>query len=59
MQTLSEHIALLIERGGYITVPLLALSVISLALIVERSWFWFATHSSARMRRLPAGSFRS
>lgn len=48
----SDDIALLIERGGYIMVPLLALSVISFALIVERTWFWTSTHRPSRLRRL-------
>ncbi len=52
MDTLGDHIALLIERGGYVMVPLLALSVISLTLVVERSAFWMATHRPGRLRRL-------
>lgn len=54
MDSFSDHIALLIERGGYVMVPLLALSVISLALIIERIWFWAATHRPGRSRRLAA-----
>jgi biopolymer transport protein ExbB len=52
MDALSDHIALLIERGGYVMVPLLALSVISLALIIERIWFWTSVHRPGRIRRL-------
>ena len=52
MQTFSDHLALLIERGGYVMVPLLALSVISLALIFERAWFWLVTHRPGRLRAL-------
>jgi biopolymer transport protein ExbB len=52
MDVLSDHIALLIERGGYVMVPLLALSVISLALIIERAWFWIATHRPGRRQKL-------
>jgi len=33
----------LMERGGVAMWPLLALSVVSLALILERSWFWWRT----------------
>jgi len=52
MDSFSDHIALLIDRGGYVMVPLLALSVISLALIIERIWFWAVTHRPGRLRRL-------
>lgn len=52
MSTLSDHIALLIERGGYVMVPLLALSVISLALIVERICFWSVAHRPGTIRKL-------
>ena len=52
MEPLSDHIALLIDRGGYVMVPLLALSVISLALIIERIWFWSLTHRLGRVRKL-------
>jgi biopolymer transport protein ExbB len=52
MDALSDHIALLIERGGYVMIPLLALSVISLALIIERAWFWCLTHRPSRVRTL-------
>ncbi|MCP3903741.1 MAG: MotA/TolQ/ExbB proton channel family protein [Planctomycetes bacterium] len=52
MPTVSDQLALLIERGGYIMVPLLGLSVISIALIVERSWFWLVTHRPGRLQTL-------
>jgi len=52
MEQFRDHIALLIERGGYLMVPLLALSVVSLALICERSWFWMLTHRPGRIQRL-------
>jgi biopolymer transport protein ExbB len=52
METFSDHVAMLIERGGYVMVPLLALSVISLTLIIERVWFWAATHGPRRAVRL-------
>ena len=29
------------ERGGWVMWPLLVLSIVSIALILERSWFWF------------------
>lgn len=52
VQALSDHITLLIDRGGYITVPLLALSVISLALCIERAWFWITTHRPGHLKKL-------
>ncbi|MDY7110578.1 MAG: hypothetical protein SYC29_18250 [Planctomycetota bacterium] len=52
MDSFSDHLALLIDRGGYVMVPLLALSVVSLALVIERIWFWVATHRPGRVRRL-------
>ncbi|TVQ55573.1 MAG: MotA/TolQ/ExbB proton channel family protein [Phycisphaerales bacterium] len=52
MYGLVEDLALLIERGGYVMVPLLALSVISLALILERTLFWLWLHRHRRIVRL-------
>jgi biopolymer transport protein ExbB len=52
MSGLTDDLANLIERGGYIMVPLLAMSVVSLALIVERCYFWLSLHSPRRLRRL-------
>ncbi len=52
MASFIEDIALLIDRGGYVMVPLLALSVISLALIFERSVFWLLLHRPGRLSRL-------
>ncbi len=49
---LTDDLALLLERGGFVMLPLLALSVISLTLIVERSWFWTLNHRPARIKRL-------
>ncbi len=49
---LIDQVALLIHRGGMIMVPLLALSIVSLALIFERSWFWLAVNGSGGVRRL-------
>ena len=34
----------LMERGGVVMWPLLLLSVVSLALIIDRAWFWGRTH---------------
>lgn len=47
-----EDVSLLIERGGYVMVPLLALSVISLALIAERTIFWLWLHRASRLHAL-------
>ncbi len=52
MAGLVDDMAMLIDRGGYVMVPLLALSIISLALIAERAWFWAALHSSSRRSRI-------
>lgn len=40
--------------GGWVMYPLLALSVISLALCFERSAFWLRTHGRAQRRRTAA-----
>ena len=42
----------LIDRGGPVMYPLLAVSVLSLALIVERSWFWLYLRRRATLVRL-------
>lgn len=45
----------LIERGGFVMWPLLVVSVISLAVTLERTWFWARLHSSretARIRKI-------
>jgi biopolymer transport protein ExbB len=52
MSALIEDLALLIDRGGYVMIPLLALSVISLALIVERSVYWVLLHRPRKLREL-------
>jgi biopolymer transport protein ExbB len=52
MPGLSDELAMLIERGGYVMVPLLLFSVVSLTLIVERIWFWVTTHSPRRARQI-------
>jgi biopolymer transport protein ExbB len=44
-----------IERGGLVMWPLLAISMVALAITIERSWFWLHLHSArqtARYRRL-------
>jgi biopolymer transport protein ExbB len=56
--TLQDDLAVLIERGGIVMIPLLVLSVVSLTLIVERSIFWLLVHrpgaSRGRAARLGA-----
>jgi|TARA_B100000959_G_scaffold260477_1_gene296987 biopolymer transport protein ExbB len=39
-QEVIQDLSTLIEKGGYVMVPLFILSVISVALILERFWFW-------------------
>ena len=45
-------LSMLIDRGGYVMVPLLVLSIISIALILERCWFWFMIEGRDSIRRL-------
>jgi biopolymer transport protein ExbB len=52
MGDLRTDLALLIERGGWVMLPLLFLSIVSLTLIVERIWFWSALHRPSRIRWL-------
>jgi biopolymer transport protein ExbB len=54
MSALRSDLAILIERGGWVMLPLLVLSIISLALIVERIWFWATLHRPRRIRWLQA-----
>ena len=44
--------AILIERGGIVMLPLLVLSIISLTLILERTWFWVTIQRPRRLHRL-------
>ncbi|MHC4415496.1 MAG: MotA/TolQ/ExbB proton channel family protein [Planctomycetota bacterium] len=52
MSDFRGDLAILIERGGIVMLPLLALSIISLTLIVERIFFWSTLHRPGRVRRL-------
>jgi len=47
-----DDLTSLINRGGIVMIPLFILSVISLALIIERFWFWFFMGGRGNMRRL-------
>ena len=60
MTTPVSDVSLLIERGGYVMIPLLILSAISLALILERAVFWFLVSLRSRPARLAmlAGELR-
>ena len=47
-----QYLSTLIEKGGYVMVPLLILSIISVALILERCWFWLLMGGRGSMRRI-------
>ncbi len=47
-----DAIQSLVDRGGLAVIPLLILSVITVALILERTRFWWKTHSRASIRRV-------
>lgn len=42
----------LIERGGWVMLPLLAVSVVSLAISLERIWFWARLNSGREKTRI-------
>jgi biopolymer transport protein ExbB len=48
MMTLYCHFMDLMTRGGYVMWPLLLLSLVSLTLAFERSWFWLRTNWPGR-----------
>jgi biopolymer transport protein ExbB len=48
----STEVSSLIARGGYVMIPLLILSIISVMLIVERSIFWVSLNGKTSLRRL-------
>jgi biopolymer transport protein ExbB len=53
MQTeVMQDLSTLIDKGGYVMVPLLVLSIISVALILERCWFWLLVEGRGSMRRI-------
>ncbi len=53
MQTeVMQDLSTLIDKGGYVMVPLLVLSIISVALILERCWFWLLVGGRGSMRRI-------
>ncbi|MCH2152667.1 MAG: MotA/TolQ/ExbB proton channel family protein [Phycisphaerales bacterium] len=52
MDTFFGDIGMLLNRGGYVMIPLLLLSIVSVTLIIERSIFWLAVNGRASLRRL-------
>ncbi len=52
MQAIYDAIGQLLERGGWVMYPLIALSIISLTLIFERLWFWWRTNNPQATARL-------
>ena len=52
MNALTDQLGMLLERGGWVMYPLLALSIVGVTLIIERLWFWATLHSPARSERL-------
>ena len=49
---LYESVIDLVLRGGVVMWPLLALSVVGLTLVFERSWFWLRNASPGSLKRL-------
>ena len=41
----------IVERGGLVMWPLLAISVVAVAVTLERAWFWFNLHSGRETLR--------
>ena len=52
METFFDDIGMLLNRGGYVMIPLLLLSIVSVTLIIERSIFWLTVNGHANLRRL-------
>jgi biopolymer transport protein ExbB len=47
-----QDISSLIDKGGYVMVPLFLLSILSVTLILERCWFWLLVGGRGSMQRL-------
>jgi biopolymer transport protein ExbB len=47
-----RDLSMLVDRGGYVMIPLLILSIVSVSLILERCWFWYSVEGRDSMRRL-------
>jgi biopolymer transport protein ExbB len=52
MSSAFEHVYAVLQRGGWVMVPLTLLSLFSLTLIMERAWFWLSLHRGSRLRML-------
>lgn len=52
MHELAGEFELLIDRGGWVMYPLLALALVAIALSVERVWFFFRTNGPRSRQRL-------
>lgn len=51
-EELMQDLTTLIDKGGYVMIPLFILSVLSVALILERCWFWFLVGGRGSIARL-------
>jgi biopolymer transport protein ExbB len=51
-EELMQDLSTLIDRGGYVMIPLFLISVISITLILERCWFWFLVGGRGSLTRL-------
>lgn len=47
-----QDLTSILDRGGYVMIPLLLLSVLSVALIFERCWFWLFAGGKNSLLRL-------
>ena len=52
MEEFFANLGTLLNRGGYVMIPLLLLSVCSVTLIIERAVFWLAVNGRASLQRL-------
>lgn len=52
MEHLLNTIEMLLDRGGYVMIPLLILSICSVALIIERVCFWVTLSGRSHLERL-------
>lgn len=52
MPAIVADIAALLQRGGWVMWPLLALSLLSVTLVVDRALFWLRLHTARRRRTL-------
>ncbi len=49
---LMQNLSTLIDRGGFVMIPLFVVSVLSVALILERCWFWLLVGGRGSLVRL-------